>query len=375
MSSLTVQAHGANIDTWKKKFDLSGSKILDFSASLNPLGPPGAIKKLLRDNFHLAANYPQDYSQSAREKIAQRAGIGKSSLLITNGSIEAIYLTSRLMTKKLSLIVTPTFSEYERAIKMNGGRCLYFNTTQQNGFRLNIDRLAKKIPGRGALFICNPNNPTGTTLAREDLFYLAKKCARENAILVVDEAFIDFLEEPAKASLLEYRPNHKNIIVLGSLTKFFALAGLRIGYITAHKKMINRLSKFCFPWAVNSLAQDTVISVISETDYINRTRTFIKKEKDFLFKKLSEIGQITPFYPSVNFILCRINNKKINSKGLFTKLARQGIFIRDCSNFRGLNNSYFRVAVKTRRENKRLLYALKNILTNHTYAVCAMHTA
>ncbi|MDP1853925.1 MAG: threonine-phosphate decarboxylase CobD [Candidatus Omnitrophota bacterium] len=357
-----MYSHGANIESWKRQFGLSGKNILDFSASINPLGPPKRTRKLLRDNFHLFLRYPQDYSQSSGAKIAEYAGISKDNLLVTNGSIEAIYLTARLMARETSLIIVPTFSEYERAIKSSGGRSLYFQTRDSNNFKIDFNKLTSSLSGMSALFICNPDNPTGRVLSREDLLFLAKKCGQNGIILVVDEAFIDFLPEPDKVSLVRSCLKCNNVIILGSLTKFFALPGLRIGHITAHKKLINRIAKFRFPWAVNSFAQVAAVSAIFDYSYIHRTRAFIKKENDFLFGKLSKILAISPYYPSVNFILCRINSKRINSKVLFKKLARQGIFIRDCSNFRGLDNQYFRVAVKLRKDNLKLISALKEIL-------------
>lgn len=357
-----MYSHGANIEAWKKQFALSGKNILDFSASINPLGGPKRTRELLRDNYDLSARYPQDYSQSSGAKIAEYSGIGKDNLILTNGSIEAIYLAARLIAKETSLIVVPTFSEYERAIKSNGGKSRYFKTQGSNYFKIDFNKLTRSLSGAGALFICNPDNPTGRVILRDDLLFLAKKCRQNGTILVVDEAFIDFLSDPDKASLVKSCLKHNNLIILGSLTKFFALPGLRIGHITAHKKLIKRIAGFRFPWAVNSFAQVAAVSAVSDFNYIRSTRAFIKKEKDFLFGELSRIKGISPYNPSVNFILCRIDGKRINSKVLFQKLARQGIFIRDCSNFRGLDRQYFRVAVKLRKDNLKLISALKAIL-------------
>lgn len=353
--------HGANIAIWKKELGLSGRRIIDFSANINPFGPPSAIKGLLRGDIGLFARYPQDYSQAAAEKIAEFCGINKDNLLITNGSIEGIYLAARFLANKPALIVEPAFSEYEKAVKSNGGRCVHFNTASRNGFQVNIGHLIKKLPGMGALFICNPNNPTGQLIAKDDLLFLTKKCASFGVALVIDEAFIDFLPQTRRVSMLGSCQKHSNIIILGSFTKFFALAGLRLGYIAAHRNLIKKAAKLCFPWAVNSLAQAAASALVSENAYIKRTHAFIAKEKEFLFKELSKISALTVFAPSVNFILCSINDKQINSGSLFKKLAQQGIFIRDCSNFRGLNNSYFRVAVRTRKENIKLISVLRHI--------------
>ncbi len=357
-----MHGHGGKIEDWKKEFNLSGRAIIDFSASINPLGPPKGIRELVARNFHLFSQYPQDYSQALREKVAQYAGINKNNLLVTNGSIEAIYLIARLLAGKSILIVEPAFSEYERAVKSTNSKRHFFKTSSADNFRIDFDKLAKKIPAAGVVFVCNPNNPTGSVSSREDLSCLAKKCKQRGAVLIVDEAFVDFFYAPDKVSILKSCVTADNIIVIGSLTKFFALAGLRIGYIAGHKRIISRISDFCFPWAINYPAQLTGAYALTHKAYIKESRRFISKEKDYLFNEIGKINGLTVYYPSVNFILCRLNSAKLNSAALFRKLAKKGIFIRDCGNFRGLNNRYFRVAVKIRKDNICLVKELRRAL-------------
>lgn len=356
-----MHPHGANIEAWKKEFGLSGQKLIDFSANINPLGPPKKIKEIIKNRASNIAGYPDIYSRNLTREVSLKLGISHDNLIITNGSIEAIYLSARLLMNKKSLIVTPTFSEYEQAIISNGSRCVFFKTTASNNFSLDFSKLNKALSKADALFICNPGNPTGNLLSKNALLSLAKNCQKHGVLLVIDEAFIDFLFTPQKHSLVKESVKANNVIVIGSLTKFFALAGLRIGYITASKKVIREISKFCFPWAVNSLAQAAAESAILDSDYIYKSRAFIQKEKEFLYAELGKIKNISPYYPSVNFILCRIKNKHLNSEKLFNLLGKKGIFIRDCSNFRGLNNQYFRVAVKLRKDNLKLISALRNI--------------
>lgn len=355
--------HGGKIEDWKKEFGLSKRQdIIDFSSSINPLGAPKGISELLNGNFHLFSQYPQDYSQSLREKLAEYTGINKNNLLVTNGSIEAIYLVARLVSGKTTLVVEPAFSEYERAVKSNNGRHYSFKTRDTDNFRIDFNKLIKKIPVAGAVFVCNPNNPTGSVLRRGDLLCLLKKCRQRGTILIIDEAFVDFFHAPDKVSILKSCVTNDNIIVIGSLTKFFALAGLRIGYIAGHKKIINRISGFCFPWALNYPAQLAGAYAVSRKAYIKASRCFISKEKDYLFNELSKINELAVYYPAVNFILCRLNSGRLNAAALFRKLAQKGIFIRDCSNFRGLNDKYFRVAVKLRKDNIRLIKELRRVL-------------
>ena len=356
--------HGGNTTEMRQKFCPNLKEVFDFSASVNPLGLPDKVKRIIRDGAPNITNYPDIYSRNLAGKISKNLGISQDNLLITNGSIEAIYLSAGLIENKKSLIVTPTFSEYERAIVSRKGKCLYFKTAAQNSFSLDFNKINKILPKVNALFICNPNNPTGNILPKDELLLLARNCQRHGVLLIIDEAFIDFLFRPQEYSLVKDSVKLDNVIVIGSLTKFFALVGLRVGYITAGKKIISEISKFCFPWAVNSFAQAAAACAIFDYNYIHRTRAFIQKEKDFLFAELGKIKAITPYYPSVNFILCRIKNGRLNSEKLFNLLGKKGIFIRDCSNFRGLNNRYFRVAVKLRNDNLSLISALKDVLNN-----------
>lgn len=356
--------HGGNIEELSAYFKLKNRRIYDFSANINPLGAPGAIKKLIGKNPDCILNYPSEYSQGTKPLIAKYIGVRKENLIITNGSIEGIYLIARLLAKRDCLIITPAFSEYERAIKINGGRCRYLKTRECDCFKADFDKIYKLFPRIKAIFLCNPNNPTGAVIARSDLLLLAKKCEEKGILLIIDEAFINFLASPDDATLAKDCLKTDNILVIGSLTKFFALPGLRIGYITANEKLIRKISNFCFPWAVNYLAQIAASRAIGDSAYILKSRNFMLKEKDFLFHRLNELSGITAYHPSANFILCRIKNGNVNSEKLFSRLGEKGIFIRDCSNFRGLDKRYFRVAVKSRQDNLKLISALKNAFNN-----------
>ncbi|HDZ77568.1 MAG TPA: threonine-phosphate decarboxylase [Candidatus Omnitrophica bacterium] len=354
--------HGGNIEELKEKFSPKINNVLDFSSNLNPLNTPLKIRETIKNNLKSIGGYPDIYSRRTRNFIARFHKVSEENILITNGSIEAIYFTARLLSTKTSLIALPTFSEYERAIKANRGMCRYVKTNPENDFNLNVEKIAKLIKKVHALWICNPNNPTSKVCSYDELLFLAKRANVNNALFIIDEAFIDFLPNPDKASLVKALSDTRNILIIRSLTKFFTIAGLRVGYLIADKRLIKRLSNFSYPWAVNYFAQECAKCAFLDNRYINKSRGLISKEKDFLYDKLCEFKELKVYYPYVNFILCRILTQRINSHQLFTKLAKKGIFIRDCSNFRGLNNQYFRLAIKTRKDNACILGELKKIL-------------
>ncbi|MFQ5681224.1 MAG: threonine-phosphate decarboxylase CobD [Candidatus Omnitrophota bacterium] len=336
-SSNSINSHGG----------YSGDRkgVLDFSLSINPLGPPPAVKELLRRGRDCLSRYPQPYSRDLILRLAQYKNISPDNLLITNGSIEGIYIVARLLGGKSVFIPAPTFSEYERAVRVNRGRCVF-------GLSSDID----------AIFICNPNNPTGTVMSREDLEQLVRQCEKNDVLLIVDEAFVDFLPGADSVSLVGRCPRHSHLLVISSFTKLFALAGLRIGYIAGHRRLIGRLRRFCFPWAVNCLSQQAAGAALYDTAYIGKTRRFVIKEREFLLRRLSAIRGLTAYKSAANFILCRVTDKRNDAPGLTKALLKQGIFIRDCSNFRGLDNRYFRLGVKRRRENIKLLCELEKSL-------------
>ncbi|MBI2559951.1 MAG: aminotransferase class I/II-fold pyridoxal phosphate-dependent enzyme, partial [Planctomycetes bacterium] len=180
-----------------------------------------------------------------------------------------------------------------------------------------------------------------------------------NATIVVDESFMNFVEEQESYSVLKDAGKIKNLVVICSLTKFFGMPGLRLGFLVAHEAIVDKINKFKEPWTVNAIAQLAGKAAMEDLDFIKRSRTFISAEKRFLYEQISGIEGLHPFYPSANFMLVRIDRPNLPVSHLYTQLIKSGLVIRDCSNFRGLNEQYFRIAVRTRDENLRLLNELK----------------
>ncbi len=193
--------------------------------------------------------------------------------------------------------------------------------------------------------------------------FLAGKCEKNGVFLVIDEAFMDFVEEKNASSMAAARPYRKHVLVLRSLTKFFACAGLRLGYLSGHAALMKRISLFQHPWNVNSLAQDAGVIFIKDKKYIKESKKFVFEERKYLADSLCRLAGVKVFPGSANFIFCKIESKKVRTASeLYGYLAGKGIIIRDCSNFRGLGDKFFRVAVRTREENTRLIRVLEKIL-------------
>ena len=212
------------------------------------------------------------------------------------------------------------------------------------------------------VFLCNPNNPTGQLTRKEDIIELVNDNPKR--LIVIDEAFMDFVEDDEKYSVIKDAPLMDNLIVVRSLTKFYGFPGLRLGYLVANETIVNKLMRYKEPWTVNTIAQVAGMAAINDEEFAANTRQYVSGEKDFLYDGLTMIKGIQPFKPTVNFILVRIEDRGITSSEVQNLLLKNNILIRNCSNFVGLDEKYFRVAVKTREENQKLLSALKLVMND-----------
>ena len=347
------QVHGGNIYEIQRIYK---KKIIDFSANINPLGIPAEVKKIIYKDFQKILHYPDPCSEDLTQAIAHYWNIEKENILVGNGSIELIYLIMHTFSPRTVSIPVPSFSEYERAAKWGNTetKIRFVPLKEEEGFRLHLSRL----PKTDILFVCNPNNPTGNLIAgRDNLIAQAP-----NKSVVIDEAFMDFLSDEKKHTFIREAIKNRKIIVLRSFTKFFALPGLRLGYVAAHRQIIDKLKRHQFPWSVNALAQIAGEAILADKEYIRTTRRFIEKERDFLFGQLSKTKQLQPYSSAANFLLVKIHAQNITSSFLLKELIKKGILIRDCANFKGLGNKFIRVAVRLHKDNLKLLRALKEVM-------------
>jgi threonine-phosphate decarboxylase len=318
------------------------------------------VKKIILKNIGALIHYPEADSQVLKNIISSFHNINQSNVLVGNGSIELVHLIPRALKAKNVLIVGPTFSEYEFAARSSGARLFFLLASEQDDFRIDVCRMEKFMPKADLIFLCNPNNPTAFLMPKSDILDLLDLC---KGYMVIDEAFMDFVRGEGKISLATDAVKYNRLLVIRSLTKFFALAGLRLGYLIGQRRIIEHISRFQYPWNVNSLAQIAAREVFKDKDYIKLSQKFILEERDYLFENLRKIKGIRVYSPSANFIFCKLETCNLkDSVRLDKKLLKDGIIIRCCHNFRGLDNRFFRVAVRTRSENKRLISCLKKVL-------------
>lgn len=339
-------AHGGDIYSREIKYD--------FSANLNPLGMPKSVKDVLKKSVDDWESYPDPFCNSLRSSISESENIPAQNIVCGNGAADLVYRIVTAVNPKKALIVAPTFSEYEKALEQNGTQILRHYLKVEDEFLADETILDKIDSGIDILFICSPNNPTGKTVPKLILKEIAKKCMEKGTVFVCDECFLPFvtgaLEKSARSFLNE------NVIILNAFTKIYAMAGLRLGYaFFGSATLAEKVSKTGQFWSVSTPAQIAGIVALGEKNYIEETVQFIKKEREFLTEQLHKIG-IRTFTSEANFILFK------SEKQLDEFLLKEKIAIRNCSNYIGLSEGYFRIAVRTRTENEALILALRRCL-------------
>ena len=271
---MTRPIHGGNVYRAAQELRLPVERILDFSASINPLGPPAVARRAIRSALKQITHYPDPDCRQLRQALAQQCGVDPGMILVGNGSTELIHLLPRALAIKSALIIGPTFEEYARALQDAGSTVRYVQARREERFRPPVTEvlraLSAKRPRFDAVFVCNPNNPTGQVITRPMMRELAEVIERRQRWLIVDEAFIDYCQNQSVVSLLSAHPR---IVVLRSLTKFYAMPGLRVGYLLGASKVVDQMKDRQPPWSVNSLAQAVSCAVLRDRAYKIKSRS------------------------------------------------------------------------------------------------------
>lgn len=357
-----MRYHGGNIREAAERYGIPPEEFLDFSANINPLGLPSRIKKVIASNIDSTVHYPDSECKSLKDKLADSLDLEPSNLLIGNGSIELIYLVPKALSPRRVLIPVPTFCEYEFSARQSKSKIRFISTKGEESFEIKAKELISLLRRMDLVFLCNPNNPTGNLLSKDEIIYLSRAARKYGTILAIDEVFIDFVNDQDAFSVIGEAKDLKNLLVLRSMTKFFALPGLRLGYLVGNKGLIAKLREYQFPWNVNCFAQLIGGEIIKNKGYINQSKALVTRERRRLFENLKKIKGLKPYTPTANFIFCELSKSRLNSKLLRDELGRRGMLIRDCSDFRGLNGRYFRIAVRKKGENDKLIAAFREIL-------------
>ena len=323
---------------------------LDFSVNSNPLGMPRrSIGEAVR-GIKLSGQYPDYRGEELCRELAVWEKVHGENVLLGNGSAELIYALCFAVKPKKCLTLAPTFQEYARAVQAVGGQTEFVNLKERDCFRTPDSILAAIEEDTDIVFICNPNNPTGQMTDQSLLFRIAAKCEATGTWLCVDEGFLSFLPDEENYSMKRMMGRFSRLIVLRTFTKLFGMPGMRLGYmLSGNSFILNSVRNSMQPWNTSLPAQMAGVAALRDKDYVEKTRLLIARERTYLCDALRD-GLTDKVYPShANFILFQAK------PDLAKRLQKEGILIRSCGNFRNLSNRYSRIAVRTRKENRKLI--------------------
>lgn len=354
--------HGGRLEQFARAYGHSPETVLDFSTNTNLLQDLAPIREILKRSLKAAFVYPDpDYSR-LKEALAQRHGVLPENILPANGSTELLYLIARSREQRRALILAPAFSEYEAACRTEAFEVVFENALERDDFVFWRPELIAAVSAAkpAVVFVGNPNNPTGRLSAKDWLERLALACERRSVLLVIDEAFMDFVPEASGRSFAQKAARSSHLVVLRSLTKFFCIPGLRIGYAIGHARLIDTLARFQPTWSVNGLAQEMAIGLLKD---LSTNRGGLPEARSQFQEALRALAGVKVFPSDVNFFLCRLDESVFNGRGFAQELGRRGLLVRFCSDFRGLEKGGFvRLAVRSPSDNARLVETFREAL-------------
>ena len=344
---------------------------MDYSANINPLGLPQGVKEALHKAAEDCSCYPDSSSLRLRQELAGFHDISTEKIICGNGAADLIFQIVQALKPANALLLAPSFLEYEQALRAVSCQITHYDLREQQGFRLSEKELEDWMEKRGTafqmVFLCNPNNPTGFAQKKESVMEFLDFCRKKGIFCVIDECFNEFLQEPEQYSVLDAvrSGEYDNVFLLKAFTKIYAMAGLRLGYgLCSNSRVLEEMNLIRQPWSVSTPAQAAGVAALKEKDYVERTRELIACESRFLKESLSGLGFFV-FDSMANYIFFRDTRRMAQKeeKLLYKQFLERKVLIRSCSNYRGLDGTYYRICVKRRKENEEFISILKTILT------------
>lgn len=376
-----LHLHGGDVWKYAKQLNDQTTKLLDFSANINPLGPPQGVKEEVLRAVEEVSYYPEPQARTLRKELAAAYGVDPREVIVGNGAAELIFLYCRARNGLQAVMPAPTFSEYALACRAAAGAVHTFPLPEQESFHLSGEKILQrysllqqqwKKKQQATVFICHPNNPTGTMLPHAELQKLVHGLNGAGAGVFLDLSFQGFipgqcLENGALPAVpLDYFQEiiaaPAELFLLFSFTKMFALPGVRLGFGIGPRQLIAAMEQKRDPWSVNVMAQRAGIKCLQEDEYVKKSVALLTAARQQLSDGLKQIGGIKVFPGTANFLLCHLRERKIKASTLAAALAREGIMVRNAANFPGLDPSYIRLAVRLPAENAFLLETLKQVL-------------
>lgn len=331
----------------------------DFSANINPLGLSESVRAAVESAIGDIIHYPDPNGTELREALSDFYDVPAENFVLGNGAAELFYVLFHIVQPKRVLLPVPSFSEYERASLAAGAEPVYLSLEEDNNFALDIENV--ELEGIDCMLLGNPNNPTGNLLLKEDVEKLVKNAQKTGTVIAVDESFLDFRADGDAYSVRQLVTKYDNLVVLCSLTKFYAIPGLRLGFAVTNAERVSQMDMCKDPWNANLLAQKAGIVALSDTFYQKKSQELVAVECEWFTKELRTVKGLKVFTPTVNFILIHLGAEWGSSAEFCARMREKGFLVRDCSNYPGLDNTFVRTAVRTRPENEEFIHVLKTL--------------
>jgi threonine-phosphate decarboxylase len=350
--------HGGNVYEVALQLGCPPESILDFSASINPLGPPPGLEEKFNQYYRRLQSYPDINNRDLVEAAARFHECHPNQIAVGNGSTELLYWLPKALNIRKALVILPTFGEYPKAFELQSVQLDKLITLPQNHFQPTAEQLEAVCASSSpeAILITHPGSPSGTLLTPEVRTWLLRKSRKEGVFCIVDEVFIDFCEKESFKNFLKETPQ---LILIRSMTKFYGIPGLRLGYILASESVAGRLRYYLPPWSVNTLAQIAGVFCFEQETYQRKTLELIAQEREKFSSALESTKGLKVFPGKANYLLIEMDEAFPPAVGLRRDLLQSNrILIRDCSSFEGMGNHYARLAIRLPEENQRLLEAL-----------------
>lgn len=351
--------HGGNIYEIERTRNINREQLIDYSANINPLGSPPDTTKAVEAALQKMSRYPDITYGDLRKAIAKYENVPETFLLPGNGAADVLFGLTRALHPAHAAVISPAFSEYRQACEAVNAAVTDVILSESIGFHPNEELLTQIPPETDLTFLCTPNNPTGAVCPRSLIVSLANQSRQRGGVLLVDESFLDFREDEPEHTAVPLCQEYPNLIVLKSLTKFYAMAGVRIGYaVCSSPTLAAEYQRVNPPWMVSAFAEELTIMALSAQAYQQESRHYTACRATELYQALKNLPGIRPYLPGANFILFACE-KPIDLK---EKLLARQILIRRCEDFAGLGKNWYRVCVSKPEKNNQLIQALSEIL-------------
>ncbi len=359
-----LEFHGSDIEKVCEHYGLKKEDIVNFGANVNPLGLSEQVKKALAAHLDLLSSYPDRSYTSLRNILSTYCQIPEDFILPGNGSSELISLLIEERRPKHTMILGPTYSEYSRELGFSDSTIDCFYLKPEQDFQLSVEGLCLALAKKQIdfLILCNPNNPTSSAIFHPELIKLLEFCQDHNIFVMIDETYVEFAPDVDAVTAVPLTQNFQNLMVLRGVSKFFAAPGMRFGYgITGNVEFLKKLKSKQIPWSLNSLGAFAGELLFQDKDYIKKTRNLILSEREYMYTKLRELPFFYVYPAYANFLLVQIQKVGLTSSDVFEACIREGLMIRDCSSFTGLEGEFVRFCIMDPEDNQRLLTVFQKI--------------